>query len=579
MSLNSHGLRRAANPRARSACFWSIRLRHAVSLTFVCLMVFVNSLAAAPPASTLDQSLMADLREATEKAGVSCGEHGADRLVLILCRRVLRVGVRNNYPGFGDLKNGRNVGYEIGIANAIGDKLGVRVEFVPVTPVNRIAYLGDGRIDLIIATMGHTTPRDEQVRFIRPHYYRSQTVIVGADDDTARDPDALVGRGVCVTVGNASNLDISRRGANLMLFDSPDQLIRQLSDGVCALAAQDDSFFLTALSGPALSGRYEIKFGLSTVPWGMAVARDDTVLFAHTLSSLSAIFHRDGIFLRLARESGVAIGFLDEQQMVWRGLCGQPNGPEAEACLSPPLEIITTRTTFAPFVERTEAWIANLSGSRLSLEMFKSAPAWAMVCDGAITSGILITLTVTAMLMITVSVGGLLVFAHSGVAWSVRALCALAQSCPIVLALVVISTAARGLFGSSTTTGIVAASVTLGIINGTYAARAIAEAAGSLAAEQTNNSLSESSRHLFLSSLSRASTQIVSFIVNAIKGTPVASFIGIPELMNAMTDSTSYSADRASAYWLILLFYTAVVLCATGAARTVSKSFIRPKVL
>ena len=60
--------------------------------------------------------------------------------------------------------------------------------------------------------------------------------------------------------------------------------------------------------------------------------------------------------------------------------------------------------------------------------------------------------------------------------------------------------------------------------------------------------------------MSRSATQIVAFLINAAKGTPIASFIGAPELLSALTDITSFSSGRVTTYSLLLIFYTAVVM-------------------
>ncbi|HEX9329854.1 MAG TPA: hypothetical protein VF915_25220, partial [Reyranella sp.] len=65
---------------------------------------------------------------------------------------------------------------------------------------------------------------------------------------------------------------------------------------------------------------------------------------------------------------------------------------------------------------------------------------------------------------------------------------------------------------------------------------------------------------LFGRALSRAATQIVAFLINAAKGTPIASFIGAPELLSSLTDITSFSSGRVTTYSILLIFYTAVVL-------------------
>ena len=87
--------------------------------------------------------------------------------------------------------------------------------------------------------------------------------------------------------------------------------------------------------------------------------------------------------------------------------------------------------------------------------------------------------------------------------------------------------------------------------------QAIAEATLTLRAERA---LPAGGMDLITRALSRSATQIVAFLVNAAKGTPIASFIGAPELLSALTDITSFSSGRVTTYTLLLIFYTAVVM-------------------
>ena len=87
-----------------------------------------------------------------------------------------------------------------------------------------------------------------------------------------------------------------------------------------------------------------------------------------------------------------------------------------------------------------------------------------------------------------------------------------------------------------------AAIVALGLTNGSNAGQAIGEAMWSLRAE------GRCKAGLFGRALSRSATQIVAFLINAAKGTPIASFIGAPELLSALTDITSFSSGRATTY-------------------------------
>src|SRR6185295_850904 len=71
-------------------------------------------------------------------------------------------------------------------------------------------------------------------------------------------------------------------------------------------------------------------------------------------------------------------------------------------------------------------------------------------------------------------------------------------------------------------------------------------------------------RNVFAHAVGRSATQIVAFLVNATKGTPIASFIGAPELLSSLTDITSFSSGRATTYTLLLIFYVLLVIVVVG---------------
>ena len=196
--------------------------------------------------------------------------------------------------------------------------LGVDVDFVRVNAATRIPLLAEDRIDLAIATMGHNTQRDGQARFIRPHYYRSETTVVGPRELPVASMLDLPGRTVCVTVGNGSNAELVSQGARLMLFDEAGVLPDRLKDQTCTLAAQDDSFFAKYFTDADFNARYFQKFGFAQVPWGMAVARQGSAELARALDLISQVFHRDGLFIDIGRLHSIRLGFLRQQQEVWR---------------------------------------------------------------------------------------------------------------------------------------------------------------------------------------------------------------------------------------------------------------------
>jgi polar amino acid transport system substrate-binding protein len=525
--------------------------------TWLTLVLGAGLAHAVPPSP--DEALARLLREARASLPGACADPAVDGLIRILCAGEIRVGVRANYPLFATSEGAERSGYDIDVARAIASRLGVRPVWVSVRAATRIAALAEGDVDLVVATMGHNTQRDAQARFIRPHYYRSETIVVGPRETPVDDWRDLPGRSICVTVGNYANAQLVSQGARLMLLDDASRLPRGLVDETCLLAAQDDSFFASYLADPAFASRFEPKFGFDPVPWGMALPKAGSERLAEALQLVSQIMHRDGEFLALARRNGIFTAFLEEQHDWWREpACAGPVATSDPFCVLPALVAEPPPTTFAPEVEAALAWLDARLGIALSLPMLTIEPAWQLFRVGVVNSLVLVLGTLGATLLVALVIGA----ASSASSFLLRApawvVVVTLQSSPVVLTLVVAASIAHALFAYSAAVALGAAIAALGLMNGSNAGQAIGEAADSLRARGGYpDGLTPA---LFTAAVGRSATQLLSFLVNAAKGTPIASFTGAPELLSALTDITSFASGRAETYTLVLLFYTGVVV-------------------
>lgn len=528
---------------------------------FVVLAWLALFAAPAVRAETPDAALAALLSEARAAAVVpgACSQSGVDRLVRLYCTGKIRIGVREYYPLFGTREGQERIGYDVDVGRAMAERLGVTPEFTRVNAASRIPLLADDKIDLTIATMGHNAQRDSQVRFIRPHYYQSETTIVGPKSLDIKDWPDVANRTICVTVGNGSNAQIVSHNARLMLFDEAGVLPDRLRDEICTLAAQDDSFFAYYFTDPAFAARFDQKFGFAQVPWGVAVAQSGTDRLAKALDLISQIFHRDGEFLKIAKENHIGMGFLERQRAVWnRPECNVATGNTDPACVLPALSAVLEPTPIAGRVAAFEAWMERHTGIALQLPMFKTMPAWQLFKAGIINSLILVAGALVATLLFALVLGAAQSSRSFVARWPAQILTIILQSSPVVLTLVISAAVAHALFPYSSAVAIGAAIVALGLMNGSNAGQAIAEAMHSLRTERDGPPAP--TIELYGRAVSRSATQIVSFLINAAKGTPIASFIGAPELLSALTDITSFASGRASTYSLLLVFYIAVVI-------------------
>lgn len=80
------------------------------------------------------------------------------------------IGVFSDKNPFGYVdENGEYQGYDIELANRIGEDLGVEVEFVSTEAANRVEYLKTNKVDLILANFTVTDERAEAVDFCEPY--------------------------------------------------------------------------------------------------------------------------------------------------------------------------------------------------------------------------------------------------------------------------------------------------------------------------------------------------------------------------------------------------------------------------
>ena len=95
----------------------------------------------------------------------------AQTLEKIKQRGVIVVGSKADYKPFGFRDpSGAIVGLEPDMAKLVAEKLGVKLEIEPVVSSNRMQFLQQGKIDLMIATMNDKPDRRQVVGIIEPLY-------------------------------------------------------------------------------------------------------------------------------------------------------------------------------------------------------------------------------------------------------------------------------------------------------------------------------------------------------------------------------------------------------------------------
>ena len=480
-----------------------------------------------------------------------------DALLRVRCAKVLRVGVRTGYKPFGFQEAGTLRGFEIDLARQVAESMGLRPEYVAVTPGDRMAMLREGRIDVIIATTGHTLQRDQEALFVRPHYYQSQTIVLGRRDLEVSGLLKLRGNTVCVPVGSSTNAALILNGAKLTIFDTPTRLVDELRSGRCPLVAHDNSFFEPYLQQAEFAALYETKFGFESLPWSMVVSRSDGARLATVLGLSVRQMHISGELQALAKKYKVGTQFLDQQQGVWSSAqCSQISSLTDTACVIAPPDNQLEPTPFAPLLESAEKFVQQTTGLPLTLAMLKTEVAIRLLAEGMGFSLLLVVGAVVATWAFALAFGKALSSDKRWLSWPARGLLWPLQSSPLMLLAVMAGLLVSASGARSPIAALLAAIVMLGLYCGASAGLAVAQAMAQLRIERMP------AKPALSSAVFRARSRVARAMSLAALVSPVASVLGVPELLSAMTNIAAFSSERITTYTLQLIFYIAVVALA-----------------
>jgi len=216
--------------------------------------------------------------------GVLCGAAlAADTLAAVKKSGVLVAGVKDSLPPFGsvDPNTKEFVGYDIDFVKYIAKKLGVKVEYKPVSSANRMPMLMEGRIDLIAATMTKNPERAKQIDFSYTYFLTGQKFLTRKG--TVKGLKDLEGQKIGTTKGSTSEQNVKKAvpSATILSFDDYPQGVLALQQGKVIAETTDESILAGQLGklqkNPATKGKFEIPdIQISTEPYGLGMRKGDT---------------------------------------------------------------------------------------------------------------------------------------------------------------------------------------------------------------------------------------------------------------------------------------------------------------
>lgn len=199
-----------------------------------------------------------------------------DRLAEIVERGVLRVGVQGSFkPWSYPAADGSMQGIEVDLAKDVADHLGVKLEPVVVTSANRMHFLEQGKVDLLLAGMYDTPERRKVVGIIEPAYWTSGPTMM-ARQGVIKDWKDIADKPVCAKQGVVYNKKVEQQfNTRIVAFVGNPEGKEALRSGKCVAWLYDDVGIQADLKLPEWAD-YEMPVDvLYNNPWGAAVALED----------------------------------------------------------------------------------------------------------------------------------------------------------------------------------------------------------------------------------------------------------------------------------------------------------------
>jgi len=252
------------------------------------------------------RSLLAGLAALALVCGLQNPVHAQDELQQIKSKGVLTVGVKADYPPFGYREpDGTINGIEPDLARDLAKRLGVKAEFVPVVASNRIQFLQQGRIDVLIATMTNTAERAKLIDFVAPDYYASGYNLMLPKAMNLTSWDQMKGKPVCDVTGSYYNRQAAEQfGVELVGFTGVTEALTAMQQGRCVGLLFDDTAIIGQIAKPQWSG-YDMPLpSQDSQPWGIAVKQGASALKEQVHDAIVA-WNKEGTIIQLESKYGI----------------------------------------------------------------------------------------------------------------------------------------------------------------------------------------------------------------------------------------------------------------------------------
>lgn len=230
-------------------------------------------------------------------------EARADALQDVTARGTIRIAVPQDFPPFGSVGTDLTpMGYDIDVAKLIAQKMGVKVELVPVTSANRIPYLQTNKVDLVISSLGKNAEREKVIDFTDAYAPFFNGVFAPSGVAVVK-PEDLAGKTVGVTRGAIEDLELTK-------IAPTDAVIKRYEDNNGTISAFLSGQVQAVATGNVVAAailernppkRPELKFLIKNSPCFIGLNKEQPALLAK-VNAIIAAAKTDGSLNAIAQK-------------------------------------------------------------------------------------------------------------------------------------------------------------------------------------------------------------------------------------------------------------------------------------
>lgn len=193
-------------------------------------------------------------------------------------------------------ENGDIVGFDIDLANAVAEKMGVKVEVKPIDWDSKSMELSTGKIDVIWNGFSITDERRKEVLFSNPYLSTKQSIIVKAGSPIAKKAD-LAGRKVALQDGSTSEDALKADKAtydsigdsNISRFKDNSQVLMEVENGRADAAVIDEIYVRYYLQKENMTDKFVVlDEGFDEEDYGVGGRLEDYALMEAINKALDA---------------------------------------------------------------------------------------------------------------------------------------------------------------------------------------------------------------------------------------------------------------------------------------------------